>query len=272
MKTTNLFLVGAMACAVALQTHAVTIQVTPWSAPNAFGSPSFAGAVDNAIYAQRHGLTSYGDPSSPTYYQAAPTQMQLKDNIVTGYPSWKGDADPVGSYGPAYGAELGNRLHFGVLVLAGIGSKVEIGLLGFSATSTDGGTLNFGFGVGSYNYSAQYVGWNFGGDNTPNTGDDTFITGGPNNQQVDAIVGRGSGNAWASYLTDPGATPQDKLDGVVASIQQTPFDFTGTYTYGDASGSATVRFNAPDGGSNMMLLAGACGALFLGRKMFAISV
>lgn len=276
MKTQNVCLIGALALALAVinpvNSQAVSITVTPWSAPNAFGSPSYSGAVANNIYAQVNGLSSYGNPALPTYYQAAPANMQVKDNMVTGYPSWRGSADPVGDYGPAYAAELGNRLLFG-LVVDGQGSQFSINQMSFAAVSTDpGNTLNFGFGAGSYNYSLDYQGWLYGGDGVPGGGDDSFITSGPSSQLVDGLVGRGSGNAWASYLTDPGATPQDKLDGAIASVSQDPFTFTGTYTIGQDSGSGGVTFNArgsvPDAGSTAPLLLGALGAIgFIRRKL-----
>lgn len=236
-------------CLVALSilsatgSRAATIEVTPWSAPNAFGSPSFSDAVANEIFALKNGLSSYGDASLPTYFETAPSEMEVSENMVTGYPSWLGSADPAGDFGAAFAAELGNRLHFGILI-TGDGEEISISELGFSAISTDpDNTLGFSFAPGSYNYSLQYQGWDYGLDETPLTGDDVMITSGPNTQLVDAIVGRGSGNAWASYLTDPGETPQDKLNGQIASVYSGPFTFTGTYTLGEAVGSGSVNFN-----------------------------
>lgn len=276
----KMLVVGALALALAVinpvTSQAVLIEVTPWSSPNVFGSPSYGGAVANNIYAQTHGLTSYGNPALPTYYQAAPANMQVKDNIVTGYPSWKGSANPVGDYGAAFAAELGNRLLFG-LKIDGQGTQFSIDQLGFNAISTDpGNTLSFGFAVGSYNYSMDYQGWLYGGDGLPGGGDDTFITSGPANQLVDGLVGRGSGNAWASYLSDPGATSQDKLDGVVSAIYGGEFTFTGTYTLGAARGSGGVTFNGsnnvPDSSSTFASLGlASLGLLGIRRKLTLVT-
>jgi len=237
---------------VPLLTHAAApvIEVTPWSAPNGYGSPSFPGAVANEIYALEHGLPAYGDPSSPTYFQTAPANLSISDNMVTGYASWKGDANPGTTFGPAFAGEYGNRLHFGLLVL-GNGNQISISQLGFTMDSNDpDNSLDWTYATGVYQYSQDYQGWKFGDDGLPNTADDVFITAGSNTQMVDAIVGRGSGNAWDNYLTDPGATPQDKLNNAIAGVYQGPFQFTGTYTlqWGNsqqvATGSGSVTFNA----------------------------
>lgn len=281
MKRKSVGIIGALAVALAVinfQTaSAITITVTPWSSPNAFGSPSYAGAVANNIYAQTHGLTSYGNPSLPTYYAAAPANMQVKDNIVTGYPSWKSSANPVVDYGADFGSELGNRLLFGVRI-NGQGTKFSISQLGFNAVSTDpGNSLGFGFGVGSYNYSLDYQGWLYGADGVPGGVDDTFITSGSSSQLVDGLVGRGSGNAWASYLADPGASNQDKLNGILAAISSDSFTFTGEYTIGDTKGSGKVTFNAsssvPDTGSTVNLLgAGIICLIFIRRVKPTVKV
>ncbi len=255
---------------------APTITVTPASAPNVFGSPSYPGWVSNANSALLTGATSNGTPGTPTYYQQAPVNMSVSDNIVTGYNSWKGDANPTVTYGAAFGSELGNRLLFGVLI-NGNGTQFSISQLSFNAVSTDPtSSLSFGFGAGSYNYSNDYWGILYGPNGVLGGGDDIYITGGPNTQLVDAIVGRGSGNAWASYLTDPGVTNQDKLNGVIASIGTEPFSFTGTYSLGAVTGSATVYFNSqstnsvPDQGSTIALLGAALISVFYVRRYMLV--
>src|SRR5512135_552760 len=92
---------------------AVSIQVYPSSAPNAYGSPSYPGWVANAVYALENDLATWGDNSLPTYYQRI-TVMTDRDNIVTGFMSWKGYADPGTVFGPAFASELGNRATYGV--------------------------------------------------------------------------------------------------------------------------------------------------------------
>ena len=245
MKTTRLIqaiiatvIVAAAPSTQAIPSPAITIYVIPSSAPNAFGSPNYSAWNDNAVYALENGLVSHGDPGSPSYYTQAPLVMSVMNNIVTGFPSWNGAAQPAG----AYASELGNRLQFG-LDVRGNGTKISIDQLGFSGVSTDAGnTLAFSWAAGTYGYSASYVGWDYGADGIRGTADDSFITGGASSQLVDELVGRGSGNAWAAYETDPGTTDQERIDNAALGLGSSPFDFTGTYTLGPAQGSATITF------------------------------
>jgi hypothetical protein len=251
--------VVALASGIASTSMAsVTIEVIPSLAPNGWGSPSFAGYESNAVYAIEHGLSAYGDPTSPTYYQAAPSVLPISANIVTGFASWLGQANPTG----AFAGEEGNRLHFGVHIL-GNGTKFSISQLYFSATSGDAdNTLGFGYD-GGYEYGTGYVGIIYGTNGGPNT----YITSGSSDQFVDELVGRGSGNAWDAYDISPGATLQDKIDRIAngtwndtswgtdlagpdAPLGPNPFDFTGTYGLfhidEGGTGSASVEFNVPE--------------------------
>jgi len=238
MKPTFRLLVACSLAIVPMAAKsAITIDVTPSSAPNGNGSPSFSGYAANAIYALENGLTSYGDPSSPSYYTQAPAVMSVLNNIVTGFSSWNGVANPTG----AYASELGNRLHFG-LDVRGNGTEISIDQLSFSMASTDGNTLGHSYSLGSYGYNSQYVGWDYGADGIRGTADDIFITSGAASQQVDEIVSRGSGNAWAVYVDDYPGTLQDGINQAAADLGSSPIDFTGTYTLGGAQGSATVTF------------------------------
>jgi len=206
----------------------VTITIDGTLAPNIFGSPSFSAWEQNEFYALQNGLSTYG-AAGPTQFNAIST-APVSQNIATGFPSWLGQADPGTAFGPAYANELGNRATFG-LFINGNGNKISISELSFSATSTDpGNNLGFAFGPSSYNYSQDYVGLIYGPG-----GSVTQVTSGPNTQLVDAIVGRGSGNTYAAYETDPGATDQDKINGGLAGIG--PYDFTGGYDLTDNTGA-----------------------------------
>src|SRR4051812_34787659 len=79
------------------------IVVSPSLAPNFFGSSSFAGYQSNAVYAIGNGLSTYGDPSSPTYYEKIGGPISVASAIVTGFPSWRGNADVSGVYANEYG-------------------------------------------------------------------------------------------------------------------------------------------------------------------------
>ena len=234
--------------------NALIIDVTPWVAPNAFGSPSYAAAVANANYALFHELNSYG-AAGPTQYNAQ-SNVTASEVIVTGFNSWRGVAAP----GAPYQSELGNRMLFG-LRIDGQGSQFSISQLSFAATSSDpGNLLNFGFGQGSYNYSLDYQGIQKGNDNLLFTGDDIFVTSGPNTQMVDGLVGRGSGSSFAAYC--PGCTvaqQQAEIDAA-AAYPGTAFTFTGVYTLGAVTGDDTFHISAvPETSTWVMMILGFAG-------------
>lgn len=215
---------------------APTILVTPTLAPNAFGSPSYPAWVNNSIYAQSHGLNTYGTPNSPTQYNAQ-NVVTASEGIVTGFPSWKGVADPGTVYGPQYANELGNRMLFGIYI-NGNGTQFSIAGLSFSASSSDAdNALGFGFGAGSYNYSNDYRGILKGADGILGTADDIYVTSGAATQLVDAFVGRGSGSSFAAYCDGCTVPQQQAAINDAASYFTTPTTFTGTYTLGNVSGS-----------------------------------
>ncbi|HLK68505.1 MAG TPA: hypothetical protein VKU19_33965 [Bryobacteraceae bacterium] len=250
-----------LALVIGLSVHAsaVNILVFPSVAPNAYGSPSYADYVNNAVTALENGQTSAGIPATPSYYQQQST-IGIDQMIVTNFPSWLAQADPGTVFGSAFANELGNRPLFGVII-NGDGQKISIDQLTFTASSNDpGNLLGFTFGAGSYNYSSNYVGIING------PGGPTYITSGPNTQLVDEIVGRGSGNAEAALCTSC-TIPQEQ-----AAIQAAQFgfagmtQFTGTYMYGDGLATGSGSFEvAPEPGTALLLLAIAPIALGVSR-------
>ena len=236
---------------------AVTIDVTPWVAPNGFGSPSYAAAVANANYALYHNLNSYG-AAGPTQFSAQ-SNVTASEVIVTGFNSWRGVAAP----GAPYQSELGNRMLFG-LRIDGQGSQFSISQLSFAATSSDpGNALAFAFAQGSYNYSLDYQGIQKGGDNLLFTGDDIFVTSGPNTQMVDGLVGRGSGSSFAAYCVLPNCSTvadQQAEINAAASYPGSAFTFTGVYTLGAITGDDTFHISAvPETSTWVMMILGFAG-------------
>ena len=225
--------------------HAVTVTAFPWLAPNYFGSPSWNQAQANAIQAMHDGLSVVGSGPSQFMVQSTATADQV---VVTGFPSWMGYADPGAIFGPAYANELGNRMSF-ALRIDGQGTKVRIDKLSFVGTSTDPGNgLGFSWAQGSYNYGPGYVGVLAGPDGILWTADDQYITSGPNTQLVDGIIGRGSGNSYAAYCSLCTVAEQQAQLDTVALSSGAPFDFTGTYNYGngEALGIASFHIDAPN--------------------------
>ena len=141
-------------------------------------------------------------------------------------------------------------------------------------------SLGWTYGLGSYAYSTSYVGIIFNDPNNHNAGF-TTVTSGPNTALVDAIVGRGSGNAWDAYETDlPPTTDQGHIDAAIDAVwtgaNSEPFTFSGTYTYSDGTnttvGSGNVVFASAvpvplpaSVGVGFTMLAGF-GAMFAFRK------
>jgi hypothetical protein len=242
--------------------QATTITVTPTLAPNAFGSPSYSGWVANAVQAMYQGASSYGDPNAPTYFHAQ-SVVSASEGIVTGFPSWKGSADPGAKFGAAYANELGNRMSFSLRV-TGDDQQISISQLSLTMMSSDPANgLGFTFAAGGYNYSADYQGVLMGMDGMLGTGDDVFITSGANTQLVDAIVGRGSGNSFAAYCTGCTVAQQQQAIDDAASYW-TQFGggtFTGTYTLGSATGSGTFTITAVPEPATWALMIGGFGLI-----------
>jgi len=245
------------------QAAAPTIVVTPWTAPNVYGSASFDPAADNQFTALRTGASSAGTPGTPTYYQAITGPVSYGNIIATNFNSWKGVANP----GAPYGSELGNRVHYG-LFINGNGSQFSISQLSFAFDGNGASNyfdFNFGTGYqyGAYDYDGGgnyggYVGILKGLDGIVGTADDVFVTSGADSQLVDALIGRGSGMADAVYCgavpdtSGPcGAGNQGYIDNEIAFIQADGFtQLKGTYSLLNANGaptstgSATVVFAA----------------------------
>lgn len=261
-----LAVICATGVAQATPVSGVNIKVVPWLAPNAYGSPSFDAAAANAVQGIYQGLTSYGAPGTPTYFQEQ-SNVTSNEVIVTGFPSWKGHADPGAVYGPAFANELGNRMHFGLLATGYGGAKFSISQLSFTMASTDPAHgLDYTFS-GGYTYSNQFEGILYGPDGKLGGGDDTFITSGSSSQLVDALVGRGSGNSFAAYCSSCTIAQQQAAIDAAGAYPGTPFDFTGTYMLNDWSGSGTFHISpsaVPEPSSTALMLIGAAGLFGVG--------
>jgi hypothetical protein len=269
-------LVLAMSATASAQTGSPTISVQTTLAPNAFGSPSWDQWVQNGLYAAENGLSTDG-AAGPTQYNTVSGLLPVADNIVTGYTSWMGQADPTG----AFANEYGNRASF-TTEINGNGSLISISELGFSGSSSDPADgLGVGFSFPSdvadptdsfWTYDATDIGVIDNSDGTF-----TYVTSGDPTQLVNEIISIGAGNAYPSYTAaeggddpDPTATDQQILDYDLAQIPSS-YDFTGTFTYGDTDlGSATFDFGSPaSDGSSAAVDALVLGGMVLGGLVLA---
>ncbi len=237
MKCTQVGTMLAVLIALAFTpaAKAITIEVVPALAPNGSGSPSFSGWEANAIYALEHGLAAYGNPNLPTYYHAG-AAYNSAEVVVTGFPSWMGQVDPGTVFGPAFAAELGNRMHFG-LIIDGEGEQFSISELSLTGTSNDPyDGLAFSFPDG-YSYGSGYVGVLVGADGLLWTADDEYYTGPDSTYLVDGLVGRGSGNSYAAYCSPCSVEEQQLALLQAAWYPGVPYTFTATYSLVDSTGT-----------------------------------
>jgi hypothetical protein len=238
----------------------VQLSVFASLAPNRWGSPSYDGYALNALNALEQGSASAGDSAYPTAYSQV-SYIDPLQNVVTGFHSWLGNADPQG----AFANELGNRLTFGLYV-DGHGQTFTAGDISFTMTSTDpSDTLGYtetiadlNSGTTAYGTSGTTSSKVLVGDIT-GTGDWEYITSPDTSVYRLAFVGMG--NALAASST-AGATNQDQIDAAAASIAD-PYSITGVYTLGDARGSATVDVGTVPEPSSLALM----GTIVMGLGM-----
>jgi hypothetical protein len=242
----------------------ITITVLPSIAPNADGSPSFAGYLANANYALENNLSSLGTPGTPTYYSQLSNgaTVQGGDAAVTSFHSWQGQLNPTG----AFANEDGNRIHFGVEIVGTKGSTFSLSQLRAVMTSSDPNAvdLTYSNGVGAHGslglgsnflnvaaYTPNKIGIIHNADGSINH----LITSGDSTQLVDEIVYVGIGNAWWPNVGtpgeqtpfSPGATETDAMNNYYAFLNANGgVDVATTYYLVDAnnntiaSGTASV--------------------------------
>lgn len=240
----------------------ITVTVTTSLAPNAFGSPSWSGYVSNAIYALENGLPSYGDPNSPTYYSDN-SDLYANQPLVTSFNSWMGYADPGAEFGAAFADELGNRMHFGLLVTATDGATVALNDLSFTSSSSDPSDgLGFSWDASPWTYAPERVGIVL---NPNGSIADIYDNGEDGGLPVNEIIYVGSGNAYwpLEGAADPSCTGCTTAQMQAAIDAEASADggytYTGTYNIDGASGSATFDVSAVPEPSAIVLLASVLG-------------
>jgi len=261
VSTTILSCLCATTFIAAPASASVTITVVASSAPNYYGSPSWGTYSSNAMYALRNGLANYGGDQSvtPTAYAALGASANVGTNMVSGYDpgyplsdfySWMGQSSPTG----AFANERGNRIHFGMSMVASVGTQIQLDHIVVSITgSGDLSALNADFNYLG-NYSATRQGLLRGFDGILGTGDDTLITSGSASQLVDAVYVVGAGSAiW------PGS-PAEMADFMNTwGSTYGSLNMTGTYKLLDGAGSGLVL----DSGSTTVAIVPAPGAAAL---------
>jgi len=214
---------------------AITIDVYASSAPNASGSPSWAGYVVKALYALENGLATNGDRlTDPTGYERAPAVVPPGDIAVTSFYSWRGMLNPAAPFA----SEHGNRMHFGLHAYGNGTAQFRLEDLTFALHSDDPwDSLVFVGDFLGYSYSSTRYGIDWGADRAKGGGDDTVYTSGHGTTLVDEIVYVGVGNAW----WPSGGTPQADMDDYFAWLAADgPINVTCTYAILGDTGSDSV--------------------------------
>lgn len=180
-------------CGVA--SAALNIRIQPSSAPNAFGSPSWAPYLNAAQASLQGNLGSTGNPAvDPAAYRVLEGGFyDPQDVMVTSGLSWRGVANPSAPFD----AEHGNRLHFGVAIEGDGTECFTLQDVTFVLTSSDG-ALNFVSSLaGTTLDGTNRVGLDYGPDNVLGGGDDIMFNAGQNDTTcMDALYYRGPGNAY----------------------------------------------------------------------------
>jgi len=249
----------------------ITLDVYPSSAPNAYGSPSWAQYMANALNSLENGLGNVGDRSTdPTAYEIAPPVIEPGEIAVTSFNSWRGQINPPSPFDNEYG----NRMHFGLHAYGDGTTQFALEDLTFEMHSTDpGDSLAFSGDFIAYNYNGtSRYGIDWGSDDAKGGGDDTVYTSGNGTTLVDELVYVGVGNAWwpGGDAADPSNPPegaQAAMDDYVAWVTSIGPEVSCTYEINGYTGSASVDVvPEPVTMAGLMLGIGALGGYIRRRR------
>jgi hypothetical protein len=259
----RVFFLSAIA-AGALLADSIQFTVFPTIGPH-FTSSYYTTFTDNAVYALEHGLTSYGDPNSPSYYSQQ-DHGNYAETFYTYFDSWRGNVSPTGNFA----SEVGNLIIF---------SEIIRGEGLFKASSISYKVTGSGSAVDDYAWDGDYT-VKFGSsvvgvvDNAD--GSVRYVTSGLlSDTFVNAIIMRGRGIAgfmdtcWGCTSTADYVASQAygvaQLAGLASLTMTTTVHLVDGST---ASGSGTFKFDdaATPEPSTALFLAAPLLALALARR------
>jgi hypothetical protein len=235
--------------------------VYPSIAPNPFLSPSWNQYAQNAVYAIEHGLSSYGTPGTPAYYQRQTTAITPGEVVATSFNSWRGQAPPPAGYA----GEFGNAILFGLYVSGG-GQTFALG--GLSYNENFFGSLDtFSFAGQAYGY--DLAGVYYGPDRIPGTADDVrYGQGNPGNDGVPVDVIYFAGLGAMFWVDDPAALAST----INQVLNNEPPSAAGAYSIligGVPVSASGETYLIPEPGSASLLLVGLVGVLVWRRRKSA---
>ena len=250
-----------------------TVRVEFTAAPNVFGSPSFGSPSptgsnwsSNAVRGMLLDEDSRGTTGQPTLF-ATGTDFLAEDIVVTGFPSWKGVADPAAPYA----SELGTRLHAINSIKAAPGKTIDIahGVTRSWVDDGTGGDLSFGDTTSSGYDANRFIGVRYGVDGQPGTDDDVYLTSGTG--AVNEIIGFSPGNAYEPDAC-AGCTNQERIDDTLEYIQERgPWTNTVTLTYAKSSADPAVGTGSADIDTPQLSIAGPVASAEGGDRTYIVT-
>jgi hypothetical protein len=263
----------------------VKFDVIPAFAPLGPQSPSWNGYVINALAGVQSNVDVGDRTVSPDAYervisQIGPEELLYTDWDGTGFNSWRGDAAPT-PLPAGFEGEFGNRIHFGLHVVAEGGAQFALHDLAWELDSDDADDYFDQSGDFSLaNYSATRVGIDYGADGVkggtgPNA--DTVLNAGQDGSTlINELIYVGVGDGF--YVAEPGMlTDQEQIDITIEDILAGCSDPTGclvdvTMTYsltGDNAGSAANKFTiylVPEPSTALLAVLGLVGLVGSSRR------
>ena len=250
--------------------------VIPAYAPQGPGSPSWTGYVVNALAGVQADSNFLDRTVTPQAYERVTTLVPPEELIYTDFNSWRGDAAPT-PLPAGFGGEFGNRIHFGLHMIAAEGSQFALHDLSWQLDSddeTDYFDQSGDFSTADYSFSRYGV--DYGADGVKGgvgANADTVIISGSGATLVNELIYVGVGDGF--YASEPGPlTDQEQIDITLSDILagcSDPggclIDVTATYTLGDesASGKFTL-FLVPEPSSALLALLGLAGMVARVRR------
>ena len=120
----------------AAQAELVKFDVIPAFAPQGPQSPSWNGYVLNAIGGIQSEVNVGDRDVNPKAYERVTGMLLPEELIYTDFNSWQGDAAPT-PLPAGFDGEFGNRIHFGLHIVAADGTQFALNDLSWELDSDD---------------------------------------------------------------------------------------------------------------------------------------